>query len=150
MCTSVHGLAALAVLGLPPELPGARCAGRSPQWDLELPGETPDAQAARLNAAVAACHRCPVLDACAEPARLRRPVGVWHETVTDADGAPIAVVEHVEPIALGVPVRCGRRLDNERARYGEPPRLDHERDTGGTKLHRDHDPEIDTPLPGAD
>ena len=53
-----------------PELPaGALCAGRSPWWDADVPGETDAARKARLDAAQEICSVCPVRVPCAAAGR---------------------------------------------------------------------------------
>ncbi|MDV6291498.1 WhiB family transcriptional regulator [Rhodococcus aetherivorans] len=61
-----------------PRLVGARCAGRSPLWDEELPDETPEARSARLAYAARICSGCPVLSACRTAAvEQDHPAGMW-------------------------------------------------------------------------
>lgn len=62
-----------------PVLLGALCAGRDPWWDLDLDEESDDDRTERHAAAIRACQRCPVIEACREwGARMPRArYGVW-------------------------------------------------------------------------
>lgn len=50
--------AALGLDGLP-DLPGARCSGKQPDWDEWLPHETPESREPRIARAIATCAGCP-------------------------------------------------------------------------------------------
>jgi hypothetical protein len=67
-----------ALLG--PRLPHRpACAGRAPEFDDQLPGETPDDRDRRVRAAAAVCADCPARHACAVAATDlgREASGVW-------------------------------------------------------------------------
>ncbi|MDV6292246.1 WhiB family transcriptional regulator [Rhodococcus aetherivorans] len=64
-----------------PRLQGARCAGRAPMFDDDLPGENPETRSARLADAARICRGCPVLSACRTAAHEQdHPTGIWAGT----------------------------------------------------------------------
>lgn len=74
----VHPLAALAAAD--PELAGAACKGRGPDWDAEVVGESEADRHARHARAVRVCRSCPVQPACRAVAAASPPEhvrGVW-------------------------------------------------------------------------
>lgn len=74
-----------------PQLPGALCAGKWPQWDAYIDGEPRREAALRRQAAAAVCNACPVMAAC-EQARAGRS-GVWAGKIYLAEKAPPAQPE---------------------------------------------------------
>ncbi|MEZ5150702.1 WhiB family transcriptional regulator [Rhodococcus zopfii] len=72
-----------------PRLIGARCAGRAPLFDTELPDELPEHRSARLTWATRECTRCPVQTACRTAVtELDSATGVWAGHLTDPAGTP--------------------------------------------------------------
>lgn len=62
----------------PVDLDGAACAGRAPEFDDHLDGESDDQRDARHAAAVALCRHCPVIDGCRRVAvALPHASGIW-------------------------------------------------------------------------
>jgi hypothetical protein len=81
----------VAALAAAPRLDGALCKGKAAQFDEAAPGEPDNKVAARHQAAIEMCNRCPAFDACAAYFRslppAKRPPGViagrvhhWHTT----------------------------------------------------------------------
>lgn len=61
-----------------PRLSGARCAGKAPLFDAELPDETDEDRSERLAWAQQQCTHCPVQSACRTAVtELPKPSGVW-------------------------------------------------------------------------
>ncbi|MEE2058268.1 WhiB family transcriptional regulator [Rhodococcus artemisiae] len=72
-----------------PRLHGARCTGRAPLFDAELPDESVESRSARLAWARGQCARCPVQSACrTAAAELSNPSGVWAGTARGLIGRP--------------------------------------------------------------
>lgn len=72
-----------------PRLAGAKCAGRAPLFDDELPGETGEDRSDRLAYATSICRTCPVQSACrTAAAELDNPTGVWAGHIADPAGTP--------------------------------------------------------------
>jgi len=72
-----------------PRLTGARCTGRAPLFDAELPDETTENRSARLAWARQQCTRCPVQSACRTAATEQpAPAGMWAGYVHDEPQKP--------------------------------------------------------------
>ncbi|WKW97318.1 WhiB family transcriptional regulator [Rhodococcus aetherivorans] len=72
-----------------PRLTGARCAGRAPMFDAEVPGESAEDRAARLAAAAAICRGCPVVGPCRTAALEQdHPAGMWAGRLRDHAATP--------------------------------------------------------------
>ena len=80
------------ILAGSPKLPDAQCRNRSHLFDPQGHGEPSTAAASRHAAAVALCHRCPALGACA----------TWVETLHPRE-RPAGVVAGQAPRLLGRP-----------------------------------------------
>ena len=72
-----------------PRLTGARCAGKSPWFDAELPDEHPEHRSSRLAWARQQCAQCPVQAACRTAATEQdTPAGMWAGKVHGHPGRP--------------------------------------------------------------
>lgn len=82
-----------------PRLAGARCTGRAPLFDAELPDESLEGRSSRLAWARSQCARCPVQSACRTAAtELDHPSGVWAGTargLPQAPGRPATIQETI-------------------------------------------------------
>lgn len=89
----------LDTIAAAPRLDGAACKGSTDfDVDHDCDGEPPEAREDRLHRAVAACHGCPTLDACADwldgLSPRQRPTGVIAGRVVARPGAdPVGVAE---------------------------------------------------------
>ncbi|MFD6860547.1 WhiB family transcriptional regulator [Rhodococcus sp. NPDC060090] len=72
-----------------PRLEGARCAGKAPWFDAELPEEEPEHRSSRLSWAANQCRQCPVQAACRVAAvEQDHPRGVWAAVAYGIEGRP--------------------------------------------------------------
>ncbi|WML63202.1 WhiB family transcriptional regulator [Rhodococcus sp. AH-ZY2] len=70
-----------------PRLEGARCAGKAPLFDDELPGETTEARSERLAYAANICRGCPVRTACYAASLEHDAAGLWAGRIRSIDHA---------------------------------------------------------------
>lgn len=72
-----------------PRLAGAKCTGKAPLFDDELPGETTENRSSRLAYAANICRGCPVQSACRTAAsELDHPTGLWAGHLHNQAGTP--------------------------------------------------------------
>lgn len=72
-----------------PRLVGAKCRGKAPLFDDEVPDETSEHRSARLDYAANLCTRCPVQSACRTAVtELDHPTGLWAGTIRNPAGTP--------------------------------------------------------------
>lgn len=72
-----------------PRLIAARCTGKAPYFDTELPDELPEHRSSRIAWAAHECSRCPVLAACrVAVTELDQPTGIWAGHLIDPAGTP--------------------------------------------------------------
>ncbi|MFD6676065.1 WhiB family transcriptional regulator [Rhodococcus zopfii] len=72
-----------------PRLAGARCRGKAPLFDDELPDEAVESRSERLTYAASLCRTCPVQSACRiAAAEQDHPIGLWAGHLHNPAGTP--------------------------------------------------------------